>query len=80
MRCAPPERQVTVDPAMSAIGRRDLAGSLAPEIQFVQVCSAAVVAGSGETENSKRLIKFLASPLASEAIRNSRMEPLATSH
>jgi ABC-type molybdate transport system substrate-binding protein len=58
----------------------DLAGSLAPEIQFVQVCSAAVVAGSGETENSKRLIKFLASPLASEAIRNSRMEPLATSH
>jgi hypothetical protein len=42
-----------------------LAGSLAPEIQFVQV----VVAGSGETENSKHLIKFLASPLASEAIR-----------
>jgi hypothetical protein len=51
-----------------------LAGSLAPE--FVQE----VVAGSGGTENSKRLIKFLACPLASEAIRKSGMEPLATSH
>jgi ABC-type molybdate transport system substrate-binding protein len=55
-------------------------GGLAAEIQFVQVFSAAVVAGSGETENSKHLIKFLAFPLASEAIRKSGMEPLATSH
>jgi len=38
-----------------------------------------VVAGSGEIENSKRLIEFLASTRASEAIRNSGMEPLATS-
>ena len=57
----------------------DLAGNLAPEIQFVQTFSAAVVAGSGEIENSKRLIEFLASTRASEAIRNSGMEPLATS-
>lgn len=56
-----------------------MAGSLAPEIQFIQVVSAAVVAGSGETENSKCLIEFLASPLAFEAIRKSGMEPLATS-
>ena len=57
----------------------DFAGRIAPEIQFVQVFSAAVVAGSGEIEGSKRLIEFLASARASEAIRNSGMEPLGTS-
>ena len=56
----------------------DFAGSIAAEIQFVQVFSAAVVAGSGEIEGSKRLIEFLASTRASKAIRNSGMEPLAT--
>jgi molybdate transport system substrate-binding protein len=55
----------------------DFSGSLAPEIQFVQTFSAAVVAGSRDTEGSKRLIEFLASARASEAIRNSGMEPLA---
>jgi molybdate transport system substrate-binding protein len=57
----------------------DFAGSLPPEIQFVQVFSAAVVAGSEEIEDSKRLIEFLASACASETIRKSGMEPLATS-
>jgi molybdate transport system substrate-binding protein len=57
----------------------DFAGSLAPEIQFVQTFSAAVVAGPGEIEGSKRLIEFLASARASEAIRKSGMEPLVTS-
>jgi molybdate transport system substrate-binding protein len=57
----------------------DFAGRIAPEIQFVQTFSAAVVAGSGEIENSKRLIEFLASARASEVIRKSGMEPLATS-
>jgi molybdate transport system substrate-binding protein len=57
----------------------DFAGSIAQEIQFVQTFSAAVVAGSGEIENSKRLIEFLASARASEVIRKRGMEPLATS-
>ena len=57
----------------------DFAGRIAPEIQFVQTFSAAVVAGSGEIEGSKRLIEFLASARAFEAIRDSGMEPLATS-
>jgi molybdate transport system substrate-binding protein len=57
----------------------DLAGTLPPEIQLLQVFSAAVVAGSREIEGSKRLIEFLASARASEAIRNSGVEPLATS-
>ena len=47
----------------------DFAGSLAAEIQFVQTFSAAVVAGSRDIESSKRLIDFLASARASEAIR-----------
>jgi molybdate transport system substrate-binding protein len=57
----------------------DFAGNIATEIQFVQTFSAAVVAGSGEIETSKRLIEFLASAHASEVIRKSGMEPLATS-
>jgi molybdate transport system substrate-binding protein len=51
------------------------AGSIAPEIQFVQMFSAAIVAGSRQMEGSKRLIAFLASARAAEAIRNSGMEP-----
>ncbi len=55
----------------------DFVGGIPPEIQFVQVFSAAVVAGSGEIDASRRLIEFLASARASEAIRKSGMEPLA---
>jgi molybdate transport system substrate-binding protein len=57
----------------------DFVGSLPPEIQFVQVFTAAIVAGSEEIEGSKRLIEFLASARASEIIRKSGMEPLPTS-
>jgi molybdate transport system substrate-binding protein len=57
----------------------DFAGRIAPEIQFIQTFSAAIVAGSGEIEGSKRLIDFLRSARASEAIGKSGMEPLATS-
>ena len=52
---------------------------LPSEIQLVQVFAAAVVAGSKESAASKRLIEFLASPRATEAIKSSGMEPLATS-
>ena len=57
----------------------DFAGHLAPEIQFVQVFSAAVVVGSDAIEDAKQLIAFFASARASETIRKSGMEPLATS-
>jgi molybdate transport system substrate-binding protein len=57
----------------------DFAGNIAAEIQFVQTFSAAVVTGSGEIAGSRRLIEFLASARASEAIRKSGMEPLAAS-
>jgi len=55
----------------------DLAGVLPADIQFPQTFSAAIVAGSSETESARRLIEFLASAAASEAIRKSGLEPAA---
>ena len=65
-----PDSEIKVAPGV------DFAGSIAPEIQFMQVFSAAVVAGSEAIEISRRLIEFLSSARAAEAIRNSGMEPL----
>ena len=52
------------------------AGTIPAEIQLVQVFSAAVAAGSKETNAGRRLIEFLASEGASAAIQKSGMEPL----
>jgi molybdate transport system substrate-binding protein len=73
--------EVAVQPVSEVVHAAgvDFAGSIAPEIQFVQVFSAAVVANSRDIEGSKRLIEFLSSSRASEAIRNSGMEPLGRS-
>ncbi len=57
----------------------EIAGKIAPEADFIQTFSTAVVTGSGEIDASKRLIEFLTSSRASEAIRKSGMEPLAAS-
>ncbi len=54
------------------------ADAIPSEIQFVQVFSAAIIASSKAVEGAKRLIEFLASPRASETIRCSGMEPIAT--
>jgi molybdate transport system substrate-binding protein len=54
----------------------DYAGSLAPEIQFPQVFAAAVVTGSSQADNAKKLIAFLSSPQAAAAIIKSGMEPM----
>ena len=55
----------------------DYAASLAREIQFPRVFSAAIVAGSQEVDNASRLIAFLSSSQATEAIIKSGMEPMA---
>ena len=55
------------------------AGGLATEIQFMQTFSAAAVAGTKQMEGAKRLIAYLASARACEAIRKSGMQPLAAS-
>lgn len=73
------DADITVQPVSEILHAPgvDFAGTIPPEMQLVQVFSAAVVAGSSEIEPSKRLIEFLASARASESIRNSGMEPLA---
>jgi len=57
----------------------ELAGVFPPEIQFIQTFSAAVTAGSSEIQAGKRLIEFLSSARAAEAIRSSGLEPRAAS-
>jgi len=54
----------------------DLAGAFPAEIQMIQVFAAAAVAGSPALDAAKRLIAFLTSPQAAEAIRRSGMEPM----
>jgi molybdate transport system substrate-binding protein len=55
----------------------DLAGVIASEIQLNQVFAAAIAAGSSEMASASRLIAFLASERASDAMRSSGMEPVA---
>ena len=54
----------------------DYAGAIPEEIQLNQTFSIAVVAGSTQVDAAKRLIAFLTSAAASEAIRASGMKPL----
>ena len=53
----------------------ELAGVLPADIQFIQTFSAAIVAGSSEAEAGKRLIEFLSSARAAEAIKGAGLEP-----
>jgi molybdate transport system substrate-binding protein len=75
------EADVAVMPVSEIVHAKgvDLAGSLAPEIQFLQTFSAAIVFGSEDPERSEQLIDFLSSSGAAEAIRKSGMEPAAGS-
>jgi molybdate transport system substrate-binding protein len=53
----------------------ELAVVFPAEIQFIQTFSAAVVAGSSEAEAGKRLVEFLSSARAAEAIKGAGLEP-----
>jgi molybdate transport system substrate-binding protein len=66
-----PDSEIMVAPGVVFVG------SLAPEIQFVQTFSVAVVAGSKQIAASRKLIEHLTSARAAEAIRKSGMQPLA---
>jgi molybdate transport system substrate-binding protein len=56
----------------------DFVGTLPQEIQYISVFSAALVTGSGRSGEARKLITFLRSSKAKDAIRNSGMEPLAS--
>ena len=53
----------------------ELASVFPEEIQFIQTFSAAVVAGASEGDAGKRLIEFLSSARAVEAIKKAGLEP-----
>jgi molybdate transport system substrate-binding protein len=53
----------------------DFVGAIPADVQYVTVYAAAVVAGSKEVAASRRLIAFLASEAAMQAIKTSGMEP-----
>ena len=53
----------------------DFVGTLPQEIQLAMVFSAAVMTGSKEIGESKKLVSFLASEKARPAIERSGMEP-----
>lgn len=56
----------------------DFAGPFPVEIQFVQTFSAAVAASSNDIPSAKKLIAFLASVRAYNAIRKSGLEPVTS--
>jgi len=55
----------------------DFVGTLPREVQYISVFSAALVAVSGRSSDAKKLLTFLNSQNAKDAMRNSGMEPLA---
>jgi molybdate transport system substrate-binding protein len=55
----------------------DIVGKIPDEVQYVAVFSAALVSSSNQRDAATRLIAFLTSERAVEAIRNSGMEPSA---
>ena len=56
----------------------DFVGAIPADVQLTTIFAAAVVAGSKEVAASKRLIAFLASAAATDAIKKSGMEPART--
>lgn len=56
----------------------DFVGTLPQSIQYISVFSTALVAASNNADAAKRLIAFLSSKKAGDAIRNSGMEPLGS--
>jgi molybdate transport system substrate-binding protein len=57
-----------------------LVGPLPPPLQLYTVFSAGVLEDSHEKEPARALIRYLASPAAAAAIRDSGMEPLGEGH
>jgi molybdate transport system substrate-binding protein len=54
----------------------ELVGALPTEVQLLQVFSAAIVGGSGQMEQARQLVAFLASERAHAAIAAAGMEPV----
>jgi len=55
----------------------EIVGKIPDEVQYAAVFSVALVAGSNQLDAARRLIAFLTSDQAADAIRSSGMEPSA---
>jgi molybdate transport system substrate-binding protein len=53
---------------------------LPDDVQLVQVFTAAIINGSNQVENAKRLIAFLSSSQARATIQKTGMEPVVNQH
>lgn len=71
------EADLALGPVSELVGLPgvDFAGPLPSEVQLVQMFTAAIVKGSNQVEDAKRLIAFLSSSQAAAAIRKAGMEP-----
>jgi molybdate transport system substrate-binding protein len=55
----------------------DFVGTLPASIQYVSVFSAGLVKGTGQEDQARKLVGFLTSAKAGDAMRDSGMEPMA---
>jgi molybdate transport system substrate-binding protein len=71
------EAEIAVQPVSEILPVQgvELVGTIPPEIQYIAVFGAAVVAGSTEIEAAKRLIAFLSSERATAAMQKNGMNP-----
>jgi len=72
------EAEIAIQPVSELlhVPGTDFVGTLPKEIQYISVFSAARVAGSDKGADAAKLMTFLGSAKARDAIRNSGMEPL----
>ena len=81
MAVAKGDTEIAIQPVSELLHVRgtDFVGTLPRQIQYISVFSAALVTESGSTIEAKKLMAFLGSKKAKDAMRNAGMEPM-TSH
>lgn len=72
------EAEIAIQPVSELlhVPGTDFVGTLPQQIQYISVFSAALVKGANNEDQARRLLAFLASANAKDAIRDSGMEPL----
>jgi molybdate transport system substrate-binding protein len=72
------ESDVALGPVSELVNLRgvEFVGVFPADLQLVQVFTAAIVKGSSDVEEAKRLIAFLSSASAAAAIKRAGMEPV----
>jgi len=69
------EMAVQQIPELMSVAGTELVGPLPPEVQYVTVFSAGVLAGAKEAEAAQALVNFLSAPAAAQVLKAKGMEP-----